>query len=247
MVLRILAALLALIVISPARAESSVYIEEMTWPEVAASIKAGRNTAIIYTGSTEQNGPHMVTGKHNFIAHSLAGTIARELGNALVYPVLPFAPTGDPARLSGHMRFPGSVSLREDVYGAVVLDEALSAIAAGFRYVLIMGDHGGGQEQLASVAKKLDSGAKPYGIRVYYIGSVYSRMAGGHAGREDTSMLMAIDPEGKWVRKDRIGEAGSGNGADSSPQGASVEEGRRLIRDRVNAALQQIHAVIPAH
>ncbi|HQT25904.1 MAG TPA: creatininase family protein [Burkholderiales bacterium] len=243
--MRLAAALLALLLISPAWAEPPVYIEEMTSQEVGASIKAGRNIAIIYAGSTEQNGPHMVLGKHNFMAHRLAGLIASELGNALVYPVLPFAPTGDPEKHSGHMRYPGSVSLRLGVYGAVIQDVAVSAIASGFRYVLIMGDHGGGQKMLSAVAEALDNGSRPYGIRVFYIGSVYSAMPGGHAGREDTSMLMAID--GGGVREGKLKDAGPWNGADSSPEGASKEEGERLIRERVNAAVSEIRRLIAAH
>jgi hypothetical protein len=47
----------------------SVYIEDLTWPEVKAAIAAGKTTAIIYAGSTEQNGPHLALGKHNFVAH----------------------------------------------------------------------------------------------------------------------------------------------------------------------------------
>src|ERR1700686_2432820 len=79
----------------PLRAQRSVYIEDLTWPEVQQAIQSGKTNAIIYTGSTEQGGPHMAIGKHNFIARWAAGAIAIKLGDALVYPTLPFAPTGD--------------------------------------------------------------------------------------------------------------------------------------------------------
>src|SRR3954469_22810369 len=92
-------------------AQQSIYIEDLTWPEVQRAIASGKTTAIIYTGSTEQNGPHMAIGKHNFLARYIAGAIAIKLGNALVYPTLPFAPTGDAEKKTGHMKFPGSVSL----------------------------------------------------------------------------------------------------------------------------------------
>ena len=65
---------------------SSIWVDDYTWPEVQAAIAGGKQTAIIYAGSSEQNGPHMVIGKHNFIAHILAERIAKELGDALVYP-----------------------------------------------------------------------------------------------------------------------------------------------------------------
>ena len=232
--------LLAGLFTSSARAENSLFIEEMTWTEVAASIKSGKQTAIIYAGSTEQNGPHMVLGKHNLMARHLAAMIARELGNALIYPVLPFAPTGDAALRSGHMRFPGSISLREEVFGSVIQDLAISAVAAGFRNVLLMGDHGEGQKKLAAVAKELDTGTRPYGIRVFYVDAVYTQATGEHGGREDSSMLMAIDDQSQWVRKDRLGQADPANGADAEPKGASIDEGRRLIDARVQAAVRQI-------
>src|SRR5262249_49091826 len=88
----------------------SVWIDDLTWPEVRDAIAAGKRTAIVYVGSSEQNGPHMVIGKHNFIAHALAQRIAEELGDALVYPTLPYAVTGNAITRTGHMRFPGSVS-----------------------------------------------------------------------------------------------------------------------------------------
>ncbi len=74
----------------------SLYIEDLTWMEVRDLVASGKTTAIVYSGSIEQNGPHMALGKHLFLAHYIAGKIAEELGDALVYPTIPFAPTGDP-------------------------------------------------------------------------------------------------------------------------------------------------------
>src|SRR5215471_5319482 len=82
---------------------TSVWIDDHTWPEVQDAIAAGKRTAIIYVGSSEQNGPHMVIGKHNFIARALAQRIAEELGDALVYPTLPYAVTGNAITRTGHM------------------------------------------------------------------------------------------------------------------------------------------------
>jgi len=95
----------------------SVLIEDLTWTEVRDAIAAGTTTAIYYAGSIEQNGPGMALGKHLFIAHYAAQRIAEELGNALVYPTMPFAPTGDPQQKTGHMRFAGSVNISEQAYG----------------------------------------------------------------------------------------------------------------------------------
>ena len=98
-----------LLIAAPVHTQAmSVWIDDLTWPEVRDAIAAGKQTAIIYVGSSEQNGPHMVIGKHNFIARSLAQRIAEELGDALVYPVLPYAVTGNAITRTGHMRFPNT-------------------------------------------------------------------------------------------------------------------------------------------
>ena len=67
---------------------NSVFLEDLTWVEVRNAIAAGKTTAIIPTGGTEQNGPHMVIGKHNYLVRYKAGEIAKRLGNAIVAPVM---------------------------------------------------------------------------------------------------------------------------------------------------------------
>lgn len=222
----------------------SLFVEEMTWTEVAQAIKAGKRSALVFAGSTEQNGPHMVLGKHNLVARHLAARIAHDLGDALIYPVVPFAPTGDPALHSGHMRFPGSVSLRAETYGEVIRDVAASAVSAGFRYVFIMADHGEGQAHLAEIAQELDRTLRPGGARVFFADAVYTQGVGEHAGREDTSMLLAVAGGKHGVRQGLIAQAKPETGAASNPQGASFQEGHRLLEVRIRAAVSQIRGLM---
>jgi creatinine amidohydrolase/Fe(II)-dependent formamide hydrolase-like protein len=237
-----------------------VLIEDMTWTEVRDAIAGGRTTAIIYVGSTEQNGPHMALGKHNFIAHYVAQRIAEELGDALVYPTLPFAPAGDPVAKTGHMRFPGTVSLTPAVFESVVRAIGLSAITAGFRQVYIMGDHGGGQEQLRAAAESLDAAWRPRGVRVRYVADLYYKEKEQtraylaerhiapdlHAGTDDTSELMYIDSLGHWIRTDKLARSDSTQqaitGVDGDPTKATREMGRVLIGYKVADAVAQIRA-----
>lgn len=250
-----------LLLVLPLRlgAQRSVYIEDLTWPEVQQAIAAGKTSAIIYTGSTEQNGPHMAIGKHNFIARWVAGAIAIKLGNALVYPTLPFAPTGDAIRKTAHMRFPGSVSLSSQTYGAVVHDIALSALDAGFKDVFIMGDHGDGQDVLASVAKSLDGEWASRGAHVFYIGDLYVKekqqahayeSSHGlptndvHAGTDDTSELMALDAQHRWIRSDKLapskGAQTARTGVDGDPTKASAALGDIFLQYKVDDAVAEI-------
>ena len=235
-----------------------VLIEEMTWTEVRDAIAAGRSTAIIYVGSTEQNGPHMVLGKHTFIAHFVAQRIALELGDALVYPTLPFAPTGDAAAKTGHMRFPGSVSLSATVFDGVVRGIAASAIAAGFRQIYIMGDHGEGQDRLRYVAQTLDARWRARGVRVRYVSDLYYKEKEQaraylaqrhiapdlHAGTDDTSELLYIDS--LWIRRDKLARSDSTEqattGVDGDPTKATREMGEVFIGYKVADAVAQIRA-----
>ena len=248
---------------TPAFAQRSVYIEDLTWPEVQQAIKSGKTSAIIYAGSTEQNGPHMAIGKHNFIARWVAGAIAIKLGNALVYPTLPFAPTGDAVKRTEHMRFPGSVTLTPQTYRSIVHDVALSAIDAGFRHIFIMGDHGDGQDMLAAVAKQLDSEWSSRGVRVFYVPDVYFKekqqaqayeVSHGlpthdvHAGTDDTSELMALDRQHRWIRADKLapseGSQTARTGVDGDPTKASAALGDIFLRYKVDDAVLQVRHLL---
>ena len=94
----------------------SVFIEELTWTELRDQIAAGKTIAIVPIGGTEQNGPHMAIGKHNLRVKLLAGKIAAALGTALVAPVLAYVPEGEVDRPSGHLRFPGTITVPEDTF-----------------------------------------------------------------------------------------------------------------------------------
>ena len=67
----------------PIAAADTVFIEDMTWMEVRDAMKAGKDTVIVATGGIEQNGPYLVTGKHNVVLRGTTAAIARKLGNAL--------------------------------------------------------------------------------------------------------------------------------------------------------------------
>ena len=99
---------LALALVAPAQAQApdTVVLEELTWTELRAFVRAGKTTILLPIGGTEQNGPHMALGKHNARVKALAERIAKNLGNALVAPVLSYVPEGSVQPPTGHMRFP---------------------------------------------------------------------------------------------------------------------------------------------
>lgn len=239
-----------------------VHLEELTWVETRALIEAGKTIAILPTGGLEQNGPHVVLGKHNYIVRYTAGWIAQTLGNALVAPVVAYVPEGKIDPPEGHMAFAGTISVPEAVFAAVLEHSARSLRAHGFRLICLLGDSGGNQAAQAAVAERLNAEWAADGVRVLHVGDYYANNGqvewlreqgesdaaiGGHAGIRDTSELMTIYPEG--VRQDRMARDGGffvneATGVSGDPRQASAERGEMMIRLKVEAALRQIRAVL---
>jgi len=193
--------------------EAPVEFEMMTWPEVKQALESGKTTALIYTGGTEQRGPQNVNGGHNLMARETVKAIALKLGNAIAMPVLPYTPNEASATL------PGTIGLTNDLLAAILERITEQSIKTGFKNVVLMGDHGGGQPDVyASVAKKLDEKYSPQGVRVVYCDEVYRKRQddfdkwlaengyprSSHAGIPDTSEMLYLGGDKGWVRKDLV-------------------------------------------
>src|SRR5205085_5380713 len=129
----------------PIAAVDTVFIEDLTWMEVRDALKSGKDTAIVATGGVEQNGPYLVTGKHNVILKATGEAIARKLGNALVAPIVPFVPEGDFDPPTIHMPYPGTITLTEETYQRLLIDICTSFKVHGFEHIVMIGDSGGNQ------------------------------------------------------------------------------------------------------
>ena len=221
-----------------AHAADTVFIEELTWTELRDQIRSGKTTVIVPIGGTEQNGPHMALGKHNLRVRYLSEKIARALGNALVAPVIAYVPEGGLVPPTGHMRFPGTITVPEEAFDKTLEYAARSLKLAGFHDIVFLGDHGSYQKDEMAVAERLDRewSAQPvrvHGITEYYRASesAFGRMltskgyreeeVGTHAGLADTSLTLATDP--RLVRTDRLQP---GDGVKGDPRRSSAELGQ---------------------
>src|SRR5271169_3043379 len=143
--------------------------EMMTWVEVKAALQQGKTTALIYNGGTEQRGPQNVNGGHTLMGHATVIAIAERLGNALAMPVLPFSVNdADP-------QLPGTIGLTGPLFETINEQVAEQTIKNGFKNVVLMGDHGGGQSELRDLARKLSDKHAAQGVRVVYCGDVYQK------------------------------------------------------------------------
>lgn len=243
----------------PIDALDTVFMEEMTWMEVRDAIAAGKRTAIVATGGIEQNGPYLATGKHNYILRATTQAIARRLGNALVAPIVPFVPEGDIDPPTGHMRYPGTVSVSEQTFEALLTDICASLRAHGFTHLVLLGDSQGNQRGLEKVARELNGRWANDATRVHYIPEYYNydevgawlEQAGVHQmpeGLHDdfvvTAILMTVDPN--LVRMKERGAAGrfSINGIELAPAPKTIEWGKKIIDFRANATVRAIEQAV---
>jgi creatinine amidohydrolase/Fe(II)-dependent formamide hydrolase-like protein len=232
-------------------------LEAMTSVELRERIAHGATTVIVPIGGTEQNGAHMVLGKHNVRAHVLANRIADALGNAVVAPTIAYVPEGSIHPPAAHMKYTGTISVPDAVFEALLESTARSFKQHGFRDVVFLGDHGGYQADLAQVADKLnrewarDPACRAHAPSEYYritqtayvealkAHGVSEAELGSHAGLADTALALAVDPA--LVRTDKLAGPYPA-GVTGNPKRATAELGElgaRLVVETTVAAIRK--------
>jgi creatinine amidohydrolase/Fe(II)-dependent formamide hydrolase-like protein len=242
----------------PIAALNSVWIEELTWMEVRDALKAGKTTAIVPTGGVEQNGPYLATGKHNVVLRATAEAIARKLGNALVAPVVPFVPEGDIEPPTGHMRYPGTISLTEDTFERLLTEVCASLRAHGFAHIVLIGDSGGNQKGMRAVAGRLDAGSAGK-TRIHFIPEYYDYPAvndwlekegivqkpeGLHDDFAITALMMTVDPTTVRMQQRIAADRFRINGVDLAPAEKTIAWGRKIVDFRAEATVKAIRKAV---
>jgi creatinine amidohydrolase len=227
-------------------------LTEMTWPEVEAAVDDGPTLALVVAGSTEQHGPGLPLAVDAIRAGELGERLADELDCLLAPPIRP-------GMSDHHMAFPGTISLGEDTFRAVVRDYCRSLDAHGVDDIALITTHGGNAATLESIAPELDD---EFEAHVFVVGSreefidvrfsalkkhgVSPERAGKHAGGAETSFLMETTPD--LVRREKLAEGFVGtvdsetviedglaaiteNGVLGDQTAASRAAGRTLIDD----------------
>lgn len=228
----------------PIEAVESMWIEELTWLEVRDAIRSGKTTAIIPTGGIEQNGPYLVTAKHNVILRATADAIARKLGNALVAPIVAFVPEGNIDPPSGAMRFSGTITVSDDTFRRLLADIGASLRVHGFTNIVYIGDSGGNQAGMRQVAEELTAKWAGSGARAHFIPEYYDWEArqqwlrergiveqdeGIHDEFSADAIMMLVDP--RTVRMEQRIKAGlfTIHGVSLAPVERTLELGRGLV------------------
>jgi len=248
---------------NPLEASDSLWIEELTYIEVRDRIASGYSTAIVATGGIEQNGPYLATGKHNVILRSLCPVIARDLGNALCAPVVAFVPEGSIDPPSRAMRFPGSITVRDETYHALLVDIAESLRVHGFKDIVLIGDSGGNQRGMGEVAEDLNKRWAGTGVTAHFVVEFYtpgwektqqyteeelgvfeSESDGHHDDIWVTAMMMVTDPSSVRYHERVKADLASINGVDIAPMEETIELGKKMVAFRAAYTANTIREAI---
>lgn len=239
----------------PIAARETLFTEDLTWMEVRDAMRGGKDTILIATGGVEQNGPYLVTGKHNVVLRGTTEAIARKLGNTLIAPIIPFVPEGDFEPPTLHMKYPGAISLSEDTYERLLTDICTSFHVTGFKRIVLIGDSGGNQDGMRIVAERLNAKWSKAATRVYFIPEYYQNAAvtmfvesngikqeseGLHDDFAMSATMLAVDPNSVRMKERIAAGKFKINGVDLAPAEKTIEWGRKIIDFRAEMTVASI-------
>lgn len=226
-------------------------LADATWNDVEAAVNADRDgtlspIVLIPVGSTEQHGPHLPIGTDTLIAEEISGRAVHRTDGLMIGPTIAVSASGE------HAGFPGTLSIGTEATTMLVLELVRSADwAAG---VALVNGHGGNHDAISTAVDVLIAEGRTV---MAWWPAWPTRRDGGpadlHAGRIETSMMLAIDPglvrlergvAGPDATLDQLRERGvrsvSPSGVLGDPDGASGGEGERFITAFVDDLVHQI-------
>ncbi|HEX3332991.1 MAG TPA: mycofactocin biosynthesis peptidyl-dipeptidase MftE [Acidimicrobiales bacterium] len=220
-----------------------------TWPQVEAT--GGAAVLAVPLGSLEQHGPHLPLDTDTRIAVAVASNAARRVPALAVAPAVAYGASGE------HAGFPGTLLVGHEVLASLLVELVRSA-RSSFGGVVFVSAHGGNETALAAASARC--AAEGDDVVVWRAASA---QGDAHAGRTETSLMLAIDPDAVAVELaapgctepierllPRLRVEGvrpvSSSGVLGDPTGASAEEGRALLEHLVAGLATAVTARWPA-
>jgi creatinine amidohydrolase len=181
-----------------------LYFANLTWPQIAALKESEREVVLLLPiGSTEPHGPHSPLSTDRIISDGICLRVARRLAEdgdirALILPGIDYAVT----RYAG--AFPGAVHVEEETLQAMVVGVCSSLIGQGFTSLFLVNNHFEPQH-IQTLHRSIDAIEAEHGVVVGYLDLTRKeralqlteefRRAECHAGRYETSLVLADRPE----------------------------------------------------
>jgi len=248
------------------------FLPYLTAPAIEALPDKENTVIVLPIGAIEQHGPHLPICTDTAIATEVTAQALAKLDPAIPAYALPPVWCG---KSNEHARFSGTVILRAETLMALLRDIGASVYRMGFRKLALVNGHGGQPQVLEIVARDLREEYPDFCIFPVFSWAVpncsndflseQEREHGLHAGRAETSLMMALTPDAvhpelavgeyppdsgwlltpeggfrfAWLAHDL-----SRSGVIGNPDGATREEGEQVLASLVDGwvqALTEIH------
>jgi creatinine amidohydrolase len=239
---------------NPLPLTSTVELEKMTWMEVRDRVAAGATRIIVPTGGIEQNGPYVALNKHDRVARAVSLRVAELLGNTLVAPTVSFVPEGGFTPPSGHMRYPGTISLSSDTFQRLLGDIITSLSLHGFREIVVVGDSFESQADIVrAVTQRTPENTN--GATVRYLSEFYNyddvrsflkergiqeRPESFHEELAFSLQLLAIDPDAVRYDARMRGAGRTLGGIDLGNREALTALGNEILQRRAEQVVRAL-------
>lgn len=186
--------LIAMTTALTAGAQSSRQMEDLNWMEFRKLVPGKIKTVLLTTGTVEAHGV-INNGADNTAPIAMARAIAEDC-NALIAPHVPYGITGSLTP------YPGGMTIPEEAYKPYLRAVTDGLAKIGFRNIIILNGHGGGQTAvLQAVAQEvaLARGVNTLVVNWWSYASDITKSVfgedGGHAGNNETAYIQAINPK----------------------------------------------------
>jgi creatinine amidohydrolase len=175
-------------------------LDLLNWQEIRSLIPEKIKGVILPIGTIEAHGATAI-GTDSILAEKIAEKMAPKI-NCLIAPTISYGITNT------LLQYPGSITVGRESFKAYVLDVFKGLARLGFDRILVMNGHGGQEKEMNELVTEYNkaTGVKMLEIEWWYFSNeprikVYDcEVDGGHAGLEETAMMLGLCPEG--VRKD---------------------------------------------
>ena len=180
----------------------SIWLTDMTAPDVAAIAARPARVAVIPLGSTEQHGPHLPLDVDARITCAMCEEAARRVAPDVGVVVAPPLAVGVSEH---HMTFAGSLTLEPDTFAAVLFQVGRSLVRHGFDRLVLVNGHAGnaGALHIAATRLRLETDAttvifvNEWALARDAFAQVRESAPGGaaHACEYETSVYLHLRPE----------------------------------------------------
>jgi mycofactocin system creatininase family protein len=216
---------------APAREGPAAELAEMRWPDIDSG---PRQLLVVPVGSLEQHGPHLPLDTDTRIAVAVARRACAGRPGVALAPAFAVGASGE------HAAFPGTLSIGAEALAACLI-ELGRHVGLHWPAMLLVNGHGGNVTAVEAAVGRLR-----YEGRACLAWHVTLPGTDAHAGRSETSVMLALAPEAVRLEAARRGNvqplaeimpvmrergvrAVSANGVLGDPAGASAAEGERLL------------------